>query len=166
LTGLRRRRVRKHTPTYDATALKYAMNTIESIDSYIASQPEPKRHDLQALHERILGLIPGCRLWFLDGRDASGKVVSNPNIGYGEQALPLAGGKRRAFYQLGTSANTTGISVYIMGLEDRKALAAQFGKTIGKASVTGYCIKFRSLDDIDVDVLVEAMRYGLGQTGA
>jgi hypothetical protein len=142
------------------------MNVRDQITRYIAAQPQPKRRDLQALHERILGLMPGCRLWFLDGRDASGKVVSNPNIGYGEQALPLAGGKRRAFYQLGTSANTTGISVYIMGLDDRKALPAKFGKTIGKANVTGYCIRFRSLDDIDVDVLVEAMRYGIEQARA
>jgi hypothetical protein len=142
------------------------MSTIESIHAYIAAQPGPKRGDLRALHDMILGLMPGCRLWFLDGRDASGKVVSNPNIGYGEQRIRLAGGRTREFYQVGTSANTTGISVYIMGLEDRTALPARYADTIGKASVTGYCIKFRALRDIDVDVLVDAMRYGIGQTPA
>ena len=130
------------------------MKTQDQIAAYIASLPEPKRGDLQALHERILGLMPGCRLWFLDGRDEHGKVVSNPNIGYGEQLLQQAGGKTREFYQVGASANTTGISVYIMGLEDRKALAERFGAKIGKASVTSYCIKFKSLKDIDVEVLL------------
>jgi hypothetical protein len=141
------------------------MNTTDQISAYIAAQPEPKRGDLRALHDTILGLLPGCRLWFLDGRDEHGKVVSNPNIGYGEIALRQAGGKTRAFYQVGTSANTTGISVYIMGLDDRKALVEKFAKKIGKATVTGYCIKFKSLQDIDLDVLAEAMRYGIEQTG-
>jgi len=140
------------------------MNVRDEIDAYIAAQAEPKRSDLQALHELIPGLMPGCRLWFLDGKDENGRTISNPNIGYGEQTLQQAGGKTRAFYQVGTSANTTGISVYIMGLGDKKALAEKFGKRIGKASVTGYCIKFRKLADIDVDVLVEAMRYAIEQT--
>jgi hypothetical protein len=142
------------------------MNTTDQISAYIAAQPEPKRGDLQALHQLILGVMPGCRLWFLDGRDEHGKVVSNPNIGYGEQVLRQAGGKTRAFYQVGTSANTTGISVYVMGLDDRKALTEKFAKKIGKATVTGYCIKFKSLQDIDLDVLVDAMRFGIGQTRA
>jgi hypothetical protein len=142
------------------------MNASKQIDAYIASQPEPKRGDLRALHELITGMMPGCRLWFLDGKDESGRVVSNPNIGYGEQTMPLAGGKNREFYQIGTSANTTGISVYIMGLKDKKALAEKFGKNIGKASVTGYCIKFKALADIDLETLSAAMRHGIEQTHA
>jgi hypothetical protein len=142
------------------------MDASDQVSAYLAAQPEPKRGDLQALHELILGLMPGCRLWFLDGRDESGRVVSNPNIGYGEVTLRQAGGKTRTFYQVGTSANTTGISVYVMGLEDRKALAERFAARIGKASVTGYCIKFKALKDIDVAVLEEAMRYAIGQTSA
>lgn len=142
------------------------MDIADQVEAYIAAQPEPKRGDLHALHDMILGLMPGCRLWFLDGKDEHGKVVSNPNIGYGEQVLHQAGGKTRTFYQVGTSANTTGISVYLMGLEDRKALAERFGKRLGKASVTGYCIKFKALKDIDLAVLADAMRYAIEQTGA
>ena len=100
------------------------------------------------------------------GKDGNGKVVSNPNIGYGDRTLRQAGGKTREFYQIGTSANTSGISVYVMGLKDRKALAEKFGGRIGKARVTGYCIRFKALKDIDVDVLVDAMRHGIGQAAA
>ena len=57
--------------------------------------------------------------------------------------------------------NTTGISVYILGLADKKFLSSTFGATIGKASVTGYCIKFRSLKDVNIDVLREAISVGL-----
>jgi hypothetical protein len=140
------------------------MNVLKQIKDHIAAQPEPKRTEMQELHDVILGVMPDCKLWFLDGKDESGRVVSNPNIGYGVQTMQYAGAKTREFYQIGMSANTTGISVYIMGIKDRKCLAEKYAKKIGNASVTGYCIKFRSLKNIDVDVLVEAMRYGIEQT--
>jgi hypothetical protein len=140
------------------------MNVQKQITEYIATQPEPKRGEIQELHHIILALMPTCKLWFLDGKDEKGKTVSNPNIGYGFQTIKYANGKTREFYQIGVSANTTGISVYIMGIDDKKYLAQTFGKELGKASVTGYCIKFKTLADINVDVLKAAIRYGSGQT--
>ena len=142
------------------------MNVHNQIKDHIAAQPEPKRSDMQELHDIILGMMPDCKLWFLDGRDESGRTVSNPNIGYGAQTIKYADGKTKEFYQIGTSASTTGISVYIMGIKDKKYLAEKYGKKIGQASVTGYCIKFRTLRNIDVDTLVDAMRYGIEQTRA
>lgn len=141
------------------------MSTQDQIQQYINSQPEAKRNDMQELHERILETLPGCKLWFLDGLNSEGKVVSNPNIGYGSYTIKYADGTTKEFYQIGLSANTTGISVYIMGLEDKKYLPETFGETLGKASVTGYCIKFKKLSDINIDVLEEAVRYGVGATG-
>ena len=136
----------------------------DEITKYIAGQPEPKRSDVQALHRAIQKIMPACKLWFLDGKDSAGKTVSNPNIGYGFYEIKYAGGKTREFYQIGLSANTTGISVYVMGIEDRKYLAQAFGKTLGKASVSGYCIKFKTLKDIDLGVLEAAIRYGMEAT--
>jgi hypothetical protein len=89
--------------------------------------------------------MPGCKLWFLDGKNDEGRIVSNPSIGYGLRTLEYANGNTREFYQMGLSANTTGISIYIMGIEDNKYLARTYGKELGKASVTGYCIKFKNL---------------------
>lgn len=116
---------------------------------------------MQALHSRILQVMPACKLWFLDGKNSEGKTVSNPNIGYGLQTIKYADGTTREFYQIGLSANTTGISVYILGIKDKTYLAQTYGKKIGKASVSGYCIKFKSLKDINIDVLEAAIRYGV-----
>ncbi|SDE69236.1 DUF1801 domain-containing protein [Terriglobus roseus] len=137
------------------------MNIQKQIQEYIAAQPEPKRGDIQQLHSMILALKPTCKLRFLDGKDEHGKTVSNPNIGYGSQNIPYANGKTREFYQVGLSANTTGISVYIMGISDKNYLAQTFGPELGKASITGYCIKFKTLSDIKMDVLKAAIQYGL-----
>jgi hypothetical protein len=136
------------------------MNVQEQIQKYITSQPEPKRSDMQALHRIILDVMPACKLWFLDGKNEEGKIVSNPNIGYGLYTIKYADGTTREFYQIGLSANKTGISVYILGIEDKKYLAEAYGKNLGKASVTGYCIRFKTLKDINVEILEAAIRYG------
>jgi hypothetical protein len=141
------------------------MNIKQEIKNYIAAQPEPKRSEIETLHKRILQTLPKAKLWFLDGKDEKGKIVSNPNIGYGLQTIEYANGKTKEFYQVGISANTAGISVYVMGLEDKTFLPKTYGKTIGKASVTGYCVKFKTLKYINLDVLEAAIRDGVSVTG-
>lgn len=115
------------------------------------------------LHRIILEVMPACKLWFLDGKNSENKTVSNPNIGYGLRTIKYADGTTREFYQIGLSANKTGISVYILGIEDKKYLARAYGKELGKASVTGYCIRFKTLKDINIDTLVAAIRFGFEQ---
>ena len=128
---------------------------------YIASQPEPKRSDMQALHHIILQVMPACKLWFLDGKNSENKTVSNPNIGYGSYTIKYADGTTREFYQIGLSANKTGISVYVLGIKDKTYLAQTFGKKLGKANVSGYCIRFKTLKDINIDILKAAIGYGV-----
>ncbi len=136
------------------------MNVQEQIRKYITSQPEPKRSEMQELHRLTLQVLPECKLWFLDGKNSEGKIVSNPNIGYGSYTIKYADGKNKEMFQIGISANTTGISVYILGINDKSYLAKTFGKKLGKASVTGYCIKFKTLKDININILEDAIRFG------
>ncbi|MEJ7558087.1 MAG: hypothetical protein WKF66_07230 [Pedobacter sp.] len=136
------------------------MEIREQIKAYIESQAEPKRSEIIELHQLILRIMPDCKLWFIDGKDSKGKIVSNPSIGYGLQSIIYADGKTREFYQIGISTNTLGISVYILGIKDKNYLVQTYGKDLGKASVTGYCIKFKTLAGIKIDKLEEAIRYG------
>jgi len=53
-----------------------------------------------------------------------------------------------------------------MGLDDRKYLAETYGGELGKASVTGYCIKFSTLRNINLAVLEAAIRDGIARTSA
>lgn len=140
------------------------MDIQAQIETYINSQPEPKRTDMEALHVRILQVMPDSKLWFDDGKNSENKIISNPSIGYGIRTTKYANGKTKEYYQIGMSANTTGISVYILGIEDKTYLAQTFGKQLGKASVSGYCIKFKKLKDINIDVLETAIRYGVEVT--
>lgn len=120
---------------------------------------------MQELHRLILQALPGCKLWFDDGIDSENKTVANPTVGYGLQTIRYANGKTREFFQIGLSANETGISVYILGIADKTYLARAYGKALGKAKVTGYCIRFQKLKDIRLDVLEAAIKYGAESTG-
>jgi hypothetical protein len=140
------------------------MNVQKQIQEYITGQPEPKRSDMEVLHQRILQIMPACKLWFLDGKNSENKIVSNPNIGYGSYIIKYADGTSREFYQIGLSANTTGMSIYILGIEDKSYLAKIYANKIGKATVTGYCIKFKALKDINPDVLEAAILHGVDAT--
>lgn len=137
------------------------MTVKAQIKSYINSLHGSKMEDMQALHKHILKWLPKSKLWFLDGKDEKGKVVSNPNIGYGSYTINYADGTSKAFYQVGLSANTSGISVYIMGIKDKTYLPKTFSRQIGKATVTGYCIRFKTMEEIDLDTLEAAIRYGV-----
>jgi hypothetical protein len=137
------------------------MEIPERVEAYLAGQPQPKQADLRQLHALVLAEFPDCRLWFDDGTNEDGKVVANPNIGYGGYTISYADGSSREFYRIGLSATTSGISVYVLGLPDKTYLARTFGASIGKATVTGYCVRFRRLSVIDSDVLLAAIRHGM-----
>jgi Domain of unknown function (DU1801) len=137
------------------------MNVQEQIKKYITSQLEPKRSDMQELHRLILQVLPECKLWFDDGKNSENKTMSNPTIGYGFHTIKYANGKTREFFQIGISANKTGISVYILGIKNKTYLAQTYGKKLGKANVSGYCIRFKTLKDINIDILEAAIRYGV-----
>lgn len=141
-----------------------ATETQLQITDYLQDLPENKRTEMLELQAMVKEILPDGPLWFLDGKDEKGKIVTNPNIGFGSYHMQYANGKTKAFYQIGLSANTTGISVYIMGIEDRKYLPTTYAKTIGKASVTGYCIKFKTLRDIQLEVLKSAIKDGIEKT--
>ena len=137
------------------------MKVEEEIRSFIGTLPEPKRNEVQELHRRMLKLLPQCKLWFEDGRDSENQAISNPTIGYGNFTIKYSNGKTREFFQVGISANKTGISVYILGIKDKRYLVQTYENKIGKAKVTGYCIRFKSIKDLHIDMLESAILYGV-----
>lgn len=134
------------------------------IEQFISQQAESKQQDLLTLHVLMSNLLPTGKLWMEDGKNEEGKVVANPTIGYGQQIMLLAKGKSREMFQIGISANTSGISIYLIGIRKKLDLEKQFGSKLGKAKITGYCIKFKKLADLDLSVLEEAIRLGIQLT--
>ena|ERR1044071_2465468 len=132
----------------------------KQIEKYIDSQPEAKRDDMRELQRLALQVSPASKLWFFDGKNSENKTVANPTVGFGSHLMKYADGTTKEYFQIGISANTGGISIHILGIKDKTYLAKTFGKKLGKASVTGYCVKFKSLKDVNKDALEGVIRYG------
>jgi len=140
------------------------MEIERQILKFIALQEDTKQQDFRSLHELMRSILPKGKLWMEDGKNEEGKVVTNPTIGYGQQTMLLAKGKSREMFQIGISANKSGISIYLIGIRNKLDLAEQFGQKLGKAKVSGYCIKFKQLADLDLTVLEEVLRLGIKLT--
>jgi hypothetical protein len=137
------------------------MSVLAQINNYLESLSTPKKSELTLLHEHIIHAHPKSQLWFLDGKDGSGKTVSNPNIGYGHCQLTYTNGTTKDWYKIGLTATTKGISVYVFGNDNKTYLKDSYGNRLGKANITGYCIQFKSLADIDLHVLKEVFATSL-----
>jgi hypothetical protein len=134
------------------------MDIQKQIKEYITSQAEPKQSEMLELHNLILKLMPKCKQWYFDGKNEDGKQIAYPTIGYGNYTITYKDGSTREFFRIGVLANPTGLAVHIMGLEDKKFLIDTYGKKIGKAKVGSYGITFKSIKDINLEILREAIR--------
>ncbi|MBP6460694.1 MAG: DUF1801 domain-containing protein [Crocinitomicaceae bacterium] len=143
--------------------MNYPNDTLTHITAHIASLTESKSSELLVLYQHISALFKNDQLWFDDGKNSAGKVVTNPTIGFGNLQLETVKGKTKDVFQVGLSAHSTGISVYIIGLKDKTLLNQFIGNKLGKAKITGYCINFKSLKDIDLEVLISAIQFGISQ---
>jgi len=131
----------------------------QQIKKYIAGIPDPRGTEIQDLHQHIVRAFPKWKLWFFDGKNTEDKTVTNQTIGYGVHTIKYANGTTREVFRIGMGANKTGIFVYILPIRNKTYLAETYGKKLGKATMTGYCIKFKTLKDISIEVLLDAMNY-------
>jgi hypothetical protein len=134
------------------------------IQSHFAQLENSKSFELQQLHNFIVLINPKCKLWFDNGINDEGKVVTNPTIGYGLQTLHYAKGETKKFFQIGICATSTGISIYLIGLKDKNILKETFSNTLGKSIITGYCVKYKRFSELNPESLTKLILFGFSRT--
>ena len=133
------------------------------IQSHFENLENAKSFELQQLHNLIVKINPFCKLWFDNGINDEGKVVTNPTIGYGLQTLHYAKGETKEFFQIGICATTTGISIYLIGIKDKNILKETFAPSIGKATITGYCVKYKRFSELNPESLTKLILFGFSE---
>jgi hypothetical protein len=122
-------------------------NTAQSHEEYIAAVEEPKRQELQQLHDLVRTLLPKFE-----------PVIISGIMGYGQFHYK---GKSKAcegeWFRVGLSANKTGISIYICAGDENGYFPEQARDRLGKATVGRSCIRFKKLSDINLDVVEEIL---------
>lgn len=114
------------------------------------------QQELLTITQWIAKHFPLLETSFFDGKNASGKIVTNPTYGFGTLIQSGVNGGKPTF-QLGVSANSTGITLSFIGIRNRVDLS-ELCHGIGNASITKYCIKFKSFNGLDANVLQHVIK--------
>ncbi len=127
--------------------------SLAPFDQFAAQFEWAQHSEITQLHELIVSLLPNGKLHVESGVSDNGKIIHNPTLCYGELDLPLSGGKTRRTFQIGLTSNATGLSVHVMGLRNKCSLKELMGPNIGKASITGYCLRFKTIKSVSLEAL-------------
>ena len=120
---------------------------------YLASLPADVGADMTALHERIKAALPGhgCCLWAGVFWGGSEQTI----IGYGDMSYVRSDKKRVEWFLVGLARQKNYYSVYVNAADGRRYLAEAYAARLGKAKVGKSSITFRTLADVDLEVLTE-----------
>ena len=119
----------------------------QAVDDFIASLPDGRREIVRAVDGAIREAVPDLdvRMW--------GKF-----IGYGSYHYRYASGREGNWFPIGLANNKQYVSLYICAADDDGYLAEANAGRLGKVSVGKSCIRFKRLEDLDLEVAVELSR--------
>jgi uncharacterized protein YdhG (YjbR/CyaY superfamily) len=115
---------------------------------YIERLTEPRRSDIQALHDLIRETAPELE-----------PTMEFGMLGYGKYHYKYATGREGDWMLVGLASNKNYISLYVtVPTPDGRYLAESYRDRLPKASIGKSCIRFKRLDDVDRDVLAQLLR--------
>jgi hypothetical protein len=116
---------------------------------YIDALREPRRSEIQALHDAIRKALPDLE-----------PSVQSGMIGYGKYHYRYATGREGDCAVVGLSSRANYISVYVQGVEDGQYVAEKYKADLPKADIGKSCIRFKRLADIDLKALERIIKRG------
>ena len=124
-----------------------------SPEEYLASLPADVGADMTALHELIKASLPGHPTCLWGGVFWGGSEQTI--IGYGDMSYVRSDKKLVEWFLVGLARQKNYYSVYVNAADGRRYLAEAYADRLGKAKVGKSSITFRTLADVDLDVLSE-----------
>ena len=124
------------------------MGREEEAQGYIDGLPEPRRSQLQQIHEFIRRTVP----------DLEPHLDRENLVGYGRYHYKYATGREGESSIIGLSSRKAYISVYATGGDGEKYVAEQFKDQMPKADIGKSCIRFKKFEDVDFEVLGKILK--------
>ena len=132
-------------------------------DEHIASLPDDVRADIRFLDSEISKRIPDhAERVLYEGKFWGGSDQSI--IGYGKAVYINSAGKTVEWFMVGLAKQKNYISMYVSATDDSGYVLARYADRLGKVKTGASSISFRSLDDIDLDALMELVEVAAGQS--
>ncbi len=132
-------------------------------DVFIESLPASVRADIASLDEIIREVMSGHPRVMWEGKFWGG--TEQRIIGYGDYRYARPSGTVE-WFMVGLAAQKSYISLYINAIHNGDYAVKTHASRIGKAKIGSASISFKSLDDIDLDVLSELLELARDQMGA
>ena len=120
-------------------------------EAFIAALEEPRRADIQRLHDLIRAALPE-----LEPGVASGM------LGYGPFHYRYASGREGDAFRIAVASRKGGISVYVLAMADGQYVAERHAARLGKVSVGKSCVRFKRTDHVDLEAF-EALLADAGR---
>ena len=126
----------------------------KTVDGYIKSVPEDRREIIEFLHKFIQKSAPKLRPHFAYNM-----------LGYG--FFPYKNYKKEMIdWPIIALANQKNyVSVYVCAVDDGEYIAEKNKDKLGKVSVGKSCIRFKKLEDVDLDVLGKVIKEASKKPG-
>ena len=126
--------------------------TFNTPKEYIASLSDEKKKNMEFLLSKISEVLPNEKPFMMSGI-----------IGFGKYHFKYASGREGDWLTIGLKENKTGYSIYICSIDKvtNKYLIDINSKKIGKASCGKSCIRFKKLEDIDLDFVLSLIKKGI-----
>ncbi len=126
-----------------------------TIKEYIDSIEEPRKSEIIELDKFIQNVVPDLKPHFAINM-----------IGYGSFHYKSKSGREGDWPVISLASQKNYISVYLCSVIDGKYVAETYSKNFGPKVSTGKsCIRFKKLEDIDLNVLKEAIEKGAKKPG-
>ena len=120
----------------------FAKNEAKSVEEYLLMVPNDRKKDIDFLHDFIQEAVPKLKPYF----------ASNM-IGYGSFYY-LDSKKQKKDWPIISLANQKNyISIYVCTIVEDKAVAEKYKKELGKLSKGVSCIRFKKIEEINLETL-------------
>lgn len=120
----------------------FAKNEANSVEEYLLMVPDDRRKVIDFLHDFIQKAVPKLKPYF----------ASNM-IGYGSFYY-LDSKKQKKDWPVISLANQKNyISIYVCTVVEDKAVAEKYKRELGKLSKGVSCIRFKKIEDINLETL-------------
>lgn len=124
--------------------------TAKTPKEYIALISEPRKAEVQKLHDFITKTVPDLK------QGMYGSI-----IGYGNYHYKSVSGREGDWMVIGLASQKNYISIYICATKGDKYLPELYKEKLGKVSVGKSCIRFKKVENVKLPVLKQAILEGV-----
>jgi uncharacterized protein YdhG (YjbR/CyaY superfamily) len=118
-------------------------------EEYISKIDEPRRSEIQKLHEFIQKTVPDLKPYIIYGM-----------IGYGTYHYKYKSGREGDWCIIALASQKNYISVYVCSVDGDEYVAEKNKNKLGKVSVGKSCIRFKKIEDVNMKELVRVIKVG------